>query len=62
MTTKELQSKTDAELRSELARMKTELQELRTKMRLGQVKNVRQGSTLRQTVARILTVLHSRSH
>ncbi len=62
MTMKELQSKTDAELRSELARMKTELQELRTKMRLGQVKNVRQGSVLRQAVARILTVLHTRSN
>ena len=60
MTMKELQSKTDAELRSELARLKTELQELRTKMRLGQVKNVRQGHVLRTTVARILTVLHSR--
>lgn len=61
MTIQELQSKTDAELRSELARLKTELQELRAQMRLGQTKNVRAGRALRVTIARISTLLQMRS-
>ncbi len=60
MKTKEIESKTDAELAQELSKLKTELQELRTKLRMGQVKNVRQARVIRVTIARILTTLHTR--
>ncbi len=60
MKTKEIESKTDAELAQELSKLKTELQELRTKLRMGQVKNVRQARVIRVTIARILTALHTR--
>lgn len=57
MKTQELKSKGEAELQTELARLRREAQELSSKMRLGQVKNVRQVRAMRKDIARILTHL-----
>jgi ribosomal protein L29 len=59
MKIRELQAKGEAELKAELARLKKEVQELSTKLRLGQVKNVRQVRGMRKDIARILTLLKS---
>ncbi len=58
MKFKELKNKAEAELRTELMRLKKELQEVSSKLRLGQVKNVRQVQVLRKDIARILTLLN----
>lgn len=57
MKIRELKTKGEAELKSELARLKKEVQELSAKLRLGQVKNVRQVRGIRKDIARILTLL-----
>ena len=59
MKIRELQAKGEPELKAELARLKKEVQELSTKLRLGQVKNVRQVRGMRKDIARILTFLKS---
>ena len=60
MKFKELTTKNDAELRTELTRLRKEVSELRVKLRTGQVKNVRSIIPLRRDVARILTILTSK--
>lgn len=57
MKTQELKSKGETELRAELDRLRKETQEVTGKMRLGQVKNVRQVRAMRKDIARILTLL-----
>ncbi len=61
MKTQELKSKGETELRAELGRLRKETQELTGKMRLGQVKNVRQVRAMRKDIARILTLLKIQS-
>ena len=61
MKTQELKSKGEAELRAELAKLRKEAQEVTGKMRLGQVKNVRQVRAMRKDIARILTLLKIQS-
>lgn len=53
----ELKTKSEAELLLELTRLKRETQELSAKLRLGQVKNVRQVRGMRKDIARILTII-----
>jgi ribosomal protein L29 len=57
MKFKELQSKGKPELEAELIKLKKDVQELSGKLRLGQVKNVRQARGMRKDIARILTLL-----
>ncbi len=56
---RDLKSKSELELRAELAKLKRESQELSTKIKLGQVKTVHTARALRKDIARILTLLAS---
>ncbi len=60
MKTRELQAKTEGELSSELLRLRKELQEMGPKLRMGQIKNVRQMKVLRKEIARIFTHIRTR--
>jgi ribosomal protein L29 len=60
MKIKELRAKGEPELKNELVRLQREVQELSTKLRMNQVKNVRQVRGMRKDIARILTLLSSK--
>ena len=51
----ELTQKSEAELRKELATLQEKRENLRMKIKLGQIKNVKELSTVRKDIARILT-------
>ena len=55
MKTKELQSKTEPELRRMLSEHRAKLQQLRFDLAGGKVKNVREIRNTRKDIARILT-------
>lgn len=58
---KELRSKSDIELIEELQELKTELRNLRTKIKSGgAVENSGQIRNIKKTIARILTILQER--
>ncbi|USN53758.1 MAG: 50S ribosomal protein L29 [Candidatus Nomurabacteria bacterium] len=59
MKQQELQNKTAAELQKILAEKRAELRELRFKVANGQLKDVRDVRTVRKTIARVLTMLHT---
>jgi ribosomal protein L29 len=59
MKYKELATKSEAELRKELASLQEKAQELRRNMKLGQVKNMHELANVRKTIARILTYLRA---
>ena len=56
----ELTTKSDGELRKELAALRGKADELRQKNKLGQVKNHRELMSVRKDVARILTFLRAK--
>jgi large subunit ribosomal protein L29 len=60
MDFKELKNLSDTELSAEIAKLSGELEGLRMKARLGQVKTVHQISALRKTIARIKTLQSDR--
>ena len=51
----ELTQKSEAELRKELATLQEKRENLRMKIKLGQIKNVKELSIVRKDIARILT-------
>lgn len=53
----ELTTKSDAELKKELTTLSEKRENLRMKIKLGQVKNVNEYSAVRKDIARILTLL-----
>jgi large subunit ribosomal protein L29 len=53
----ELTTKSDAELKKELTTLSEKRENLRMKIKLGQVKNVKEYSAVRKDIARILTLL-----
>ena len=53
----ELTTKSDGELQKELTTLSEKRENLRMKIKLGQVKNVKEYSTVRKDIARILTFL-----
>lgn len=57
----EINSKTEAELRKDLAAKRAELAEYRVKLRLSQTKKVRDYQVLRKDIARIMTALAAKS-
>ena len=58
---KELRSKSDRELIEELQELRTELRNIRTKIKSGgAVENSGQVKNMRRTIARILTILNER--
>jgi large subunit ribosomal protein L29 len=59
-TIKEIKEKNDAELRAMLASAKDKLRDLRFRLSGAQIKNVRELSSVRKDIARILTVLKER--
>ncbi len=62
MKTEEIRGKTNPELEKLLETTKRELFQLRFGANTGTEANTSRTSNLRQTVARILTVLHERDH
>jgi len=60
METKELTSKTPAELQKLLAQYREKLRELRFKDSNRQLKNVREIRQVRENIARIFTVLNTK--
>lgn len=59
MKYKELSAKNDAQLRKDLEDLRSKSLDLNLKKRMGQVKNVRELSTVRKDIARILTYLRA---
>jgi len=57
MKFKELTSKTEEDLRSDLLKFKAEAEELRIKIRMGEVKNYKNLGKIRKDIARINTRL-----
>ncbi len=55
----DLRKKSAKELETLLAEMRGTLHELKCKLSIGQLKNVREITTTRTTIARILTVVHA---
>lgn len=55
MTFKELTTKSEAELKQLLVELKAKAHDLSVKMKLGQVKNVKELGTVKKDIARILT-------
>jgi ribosomal protein L29 len=51
------QSQSIAELQAEVKKLETQLIEVSMKRELGQQKNVRQGKTIRQDIARLKTII-----
>jgi large subunit ribosomal protein L29 len=60
MKIKELRLKKDAELHTDLAALQEKTRELRFKMFSQEVKNVKESSAIRKTIARIKTLLTER--
>lgn len=59
MNYKELNTKSEAALRKDLSALQAKAQDLRLKLKLGQVKNVRELAEVRKDIARILTYLRA---
>ena len=57
MKFKEITTKTEAELKQMLVEFKTKAHDLSVKMKLGQVKNVKELGKVKKDIARILTFL-----
>ena len=60
MKFKELTTKSEAEVKSLLAELKAKAHDLGVKMRLNQVKNVKELGKIKQDIARIMTFLRSK--
>ncbi len=60
MDFKELKSKTEHELHTTLAESREKLRELRFKDSNRQLKNVREIRSVKQAIARVLTLLHKK--
>lgn len=60
MELKTLRQKTSKELKSELARLRDELRELRFKVAKDETKDVRAQRKLKLSIAQILTILNAR--
>jgi large subunit ribosomal protein L29 len=60
MDIKDIKSKTEAELQSELQGLREKTRALRFKMNFQEVKNSKELSGVRKTIARILTTLKER--
>lgn len=59
MNYKELNNKSAEALRKELVDLQAKAQDMRLKLKLGQMKNVRELSGVRKDIARILTYLRA---
>jgi ribosomal protein L29 len=59
MQYKELSQKSVEQLRKDVVELQNKAQELRRKVKLGQVKNVHELSAVRKDIARILTYLRA---
>ncbi len=59
MKYKELTNKSEAELRKDLASMQEQVQTLRLKNKIGQVKNMHEMAGIKKDIARILTYLRA---
>lgn len=62
MDFKELTAKKDAELHKDLAALQEKSRELRFKMFSQEVKNVKEISAIKKTIARIMTLLAQRKN
>jgi large subunit ribosomal protein L29 len=62
MNIKELRAKKDAELQKDLAALQEKSRELRFKMFSQEVKNVKEVSAVRKTIAKINTILAERKN
>ena len=60
MDIKDIKSKTEAELQTELKSLREKTRALRFKMNFQEVKNSKELSGIRKTIARILTTLKER--
>ena len=59
MKYKELQNRTEADLRKELTTLREKALQLRVKVKMGQTKNPHELSATRKDIARILTYLRA---
>ena len=59
MKIKELITKTEAELKAELDKLRTEAAGLALKRRMSQLKNVHQVKMVKKDIARILTIIQN---
>lgn len=60
MKFKELKTKSENEVKQLLKDLKVKLHELSVKLRLGQVKNVKEIGQIRKDIARVMTYLSSK--
>jgi ribosomal protein L29 len=61
MKFKELTTKSDAEVKTLLAELRTKAHDLSVKLRLNQLKNTKELNFVRKDIARIMFYLHSKA-